>query len=186
MGATPRRSDAMSRLSRAERRLDDLERGPSLVTLQRLIDERLETVQEATQAAIEAAIAELPVIVSEAVEEENWQATDGGTIAQISLSRPAGKTRATILAQINGFYQANLNVPRSDTPAFHIRIGAQESTPQVRAPDNNDTFHIVGSFTRELNANANVGISVRTRTGDELSPAYPTNRMYLGVIAIFE
>lgn len=176
----------MSRLSRVERRLDDLERGPSLVTLQRLIDERLETVQEATQAAIEAAIAELPVVMSQAVDETQWQATNNGTIASISLPRPEGKTRATVLAQINGFYQADFDIPRSDLPAFRIRIGAQESTPQVRAPDNMDTFHIVGSFTRELNAAATVGVSVRTYTGPQLSPAYPENRIYLGVIAIFE
>lgn len=177
MGGVPRKSDYESRLRRAEMNIATLQKQPSFLTLQSLIDAEAELREEQ--------IAALPIIDSETDETSGWQATNGGTVASVSFTWPSNKDTVTIMAQMSGFYQADAGTPLSDRPAFHIRIGGTDSPVQPRVPDNMDTYHLVGAFNRKYTGSGTATVQVRTQTGPTLSPAVPANRMYLGAIAVF-
>lgn len=125
------------------------------------------------------------VVDADAVQETGWQATNNGTIASLSIPWAANRSTAVVMAQANGFYQADFNVPRSDLPAFEIIINGTVSPPIARTPDNFDTYWLVGAFNRKFTGSGSVNVSVRTRTGNQLSPGYPDNRIYLGATAVF-
>ncbi len=127
-----------------------------------------------------------PALVdANAAQASGWQATNNGTIVSTSIPRPSGYSTVVVMAQANGFYSADFDVPRSDIPAFVIRINGTDSPIIARTPDNFETYWIVGAFTRKFSGSGAVNVSVRSYTGPNLSPASPENRLHLGAVAVF-
>lgn len=115
----------------------------------------------------------------------NFQATNNGTVVSLTIPWPAGYSTVVVTSQVNGFYLANDTVPNSDLPGFYVRINGNESPPMARNRDNFSTFWIVGGHVRKFTGSGSVIVQVITKTGVNLSPAYPENRMFLGATAVF-
>ena len=94
-----------------------------------------------------AALRRRAEITSAHWETSNWRAS--GVVLSGSIVVPPGKTSLRVLAALTGFYNGG-GGPMSDRAAFRISIGDVQSRNLARVPDNMDTYHLLGQYSRVL------------------------------------
>ena len=94
-----------------------------------------------------AALRRRAEITSAHWETSNWRAS--GVVLSGSIVVPPGKTSLQVLAALTGFYNGG-GGPRSDQAAFRISINGTQSRSLARVPDNMDTYHLLGQYSRVL------------------------------------
>ena len=140
----------------------------------------------AQQTLLAATVAAMPVSAAGTVTTAGWAATNNGVVASDTIPWVAGKSKVDVVANMQGFYEADYAVPNSDRPAFRIHISGAASHPMAQVPGNMDTYWLVGSSARRVSlAVSAVTVNLVTTAGPAMTPAYAENDAYLGVLAIF-
>lgn len=100
----------------------------------------------------------------------------GGTVLSASVVVPARKTTCHALVSMNGFYIPSTSDPRAYWLVFQIRIQGVLSPRLPRIPDNMDTFHLVGSFSRQFSVTPGDTVTIElVATGSSQYPSFGTD-----------
>lgn len=146
----------------------------------------ISTLASATSGQINGTTAKLKAMVEQLAEQvrvtpavyalhtevTNWAtASAGGTEASVSMTVPSGKYRAQVFASASGM--STSDGIHSHQPAFQIQIGSALSPALPSIPDNQNTFHLLGSYSASLDVTPGqtLTVSLILKSGTVLTTA---------------
>lgn len=142
----------------------------------------------AQQGQLDLVVNSIPVTSSLSSSVEGFTTINGTkTETSVTFPVPPGKTRCSVFASFQGFFGSDFSVPQSSLAGFNLTVtGGYVGPWAVMAPDNMDTYWVIGNGGVQLNnVSGSVTVGVRSMAGPQVAPPSDTNALDLFATATF-